>query len=373
MNIRQVGILGAGTMGAGIAQNVIEHGRRAVVLDADAAQLRRGIATIERMLARGVEKGRLEPADAAAIRARLDATDDLAQVAASDLVIEAVFEDFAVKRALYQRLAPLLGSGTLVATNTSALGVDELADFVPDPARFLGLHYFSPAAVNRLVEVVRGPRTSPAAFDRALGFVRGSGKQALACRDGLGFAINRFFCPYTNEATRLHDDGHDPAAIDLVARASFGAALGPFAVMNLTKPRIALHAQRSLARLGAFYAPAESLRRVGEAGQTWTLAEPPPALDPARQAQVADRLRAATFLPVLQLVGEGIATPADVDMGARIALRWDDPPVAQMDRLGRDAVARLLEPLLKRYGIESPAALIRVGKLGLHPAAAVSS
>ncbi|MCC6470518.1 MAG: 3-hydroxyacyl-CoA dehydrogenase family protein [Alphaproteobacteria bacterium] len=373
MNIRTVGILGAGTMGAGIAQNVIEHGLSAVVMDADPAQLQRAVATIERMLARGVEKGRIDAAGAAAIRARLATTAELARIAANDLVIEAVFEDFAVKRVLYQRLAPLLAAGTLVATNTSALSVDELAEFVPDPARFLGLHYFSPAAVNRLVEVVRGARTAPAAYDRALAFVGATGKQALACRDGLGFAVNRFFCPYTNEATRLHDEGHDPAAIDQVARASFAAPLGPFAVMNLTKPRIALHAQRSLARLGAFYAPSRSLERVGEAGGSWTLADPPPAPDPAARALIADRLRAATFLPVLQLVGEGIAEAADVDLGARVALRWDDPPVAQMDRLGRDAVAGMLRPLLKRYEIESPAALIRVGTLGLRSGAAANS
>jgi 3-hydroxybutyryl-CoA dehydrogenase len=143
--------------------------------------------------------------------------------------------------------------------------------------------------------------------------------------------------------------------------------------MNLTKPRIALHAQRSLARLGAFYAPAASLERVGAAGQSWTIADPAPTLDPSQEARVAERLRAAVFLPVLQLIDEGIAEPAGVDLGARIALRWENQPAAQMDRLGREAVARLLEPLLKRYGIESPPALIRVGQLNLRPAAAAGS
>jgi len=370
MEIKTVGIVGAGTMGAGIAQSVIEHGIPAVVLDADPAQRQRAAQGIEAQLARAVEKGRNDAATAAATRARLSLVDDLARVAACDLVIEAVFEDLAVKRGVLERLGKLLPATTILATNTSALGVDELAEFVPDPDRFLGLHYFNPAAINRLVEVVRGARTSEASFARALAFTRATGKQPLPCRDGLGFVVNRFFCPYVNEAARLIDEGFDPAAVDRVARAAFAAPLGPFAVMNLTKPRIALHAQQSLARLGPFYAPAKSLERVGEAGQSWPIADPAPALSAAEESLVAARLRAACFLPALQLVDEGIAEPQAVDLGARIALRWDDPPVAQMDRLGQAGVVRLIKPLLERYEIESPANLIRVGQLGLQPAAA---
>jgi 3-hydroxyacyl-CoA dehydrogenase len=373
MDLRTVGIIGAGTMGAGIAQNVIEHGLEARVLDADAAQRQRAFAAIEANLARAVEKGRIDAAAAAAIRARLAPADDLAAIAACDLVIEAVFEDLAVKRDLFERLSPLLGAATIVATNTSALSVAELSAFVANPARFLGLHYFSPAAVNRLVEVVRGPRTDGAIVQRALAFVRATGKEPLACRDGPGFVVNRFFCPFTNEAARLHDEGLDPAAIDAVARSAFAAPLGPFAVMNLTKPRIALHAQRNLRRLGAFYAPAKSLERVGDAGQSWAIADPAPKPTPAEETLVADRLRAAVFLPVLQLLDEAIADPAAVDLGARIALRWGAPPVSQMDRLERAAVERLLEPLRKRYGVESPPGLIRVGRLGLHSAVSLGA
>lgn len=368
MDIATVGIVGAGTMGAGIAQNVVEHGIEARVLDSDPAQRERAFAGIAASLARAVDKGRMDAAAAAAARGRLVAADGLAAVATCDLVIEAVFEDLAVKRDVFERLAPLLPDATIVATNTSALSLAELSAFVPNPARFLGLHYFSPAAVNRLVEVVRGPQTADAAFRRALAFARATGKQPLPCRDGLGFVVNRFFCPFTNEAARLHDEGFEPGAIDRVARATFAAPLGPFAVMNLTKPRIALHAQRSLRRLGAFYAPAASLERVGGAGQSWTIAEPDPALGAATEARIAERLRAAVFLPALQLLDEGIAAAPDIDLGARVALRWDDPPIAQMDRLGRAEVERLLEPLRSRYGVSAPAALGRIGRLGLPPA-----
>ena len=367
MDIRTVGIIGAGTMGTGIAQNIAEHGLSVLLLDSAPALVRRALDQIGVALDRAVAKGRLDAAGAAAIGGRLVATDDLARIAQAGLVIEAVFEDLTVKQALLQRLAPLLKDTTLVATNTSALSVDELARFVPDPARFLGLHYFSPAAVNKLVEVVRGAATSPQVYDRALAFARATGKEPLPCRDGLGFVVNRFFCPSYNEASRLVDEGLDPAAIDRVARAIFAAPFGPLAVTNLTKVRIAFHSQRNLARLGAFYEPAASLARLGDADQAWTISESPTALDPAAEQAVADRLRAAVFLPVLQLIDEGIADPAAVDLGARVALRWDDPPAAMMDRLGQAAVAGLLRPLLTRYGVTPPKSLARVGTLVTAP------
>lgn len=363
MSIKTVGILGAGTMGTGIAQNVAEHGLGVTLLDADEGQARRAQEQIGAALDRSVSRGRLAAEAAQAIRARLKTTTDLASVARCDLVIEAVFEDLEVKRALLARLAPHLGPATLVATNTSALSVDELAAFVPDPARFLGLHYFSPAAINKLVEVVRGPRTSAATYDQALAFARATGKEPLPCRDGLGFVVNRFFCPSYNEAARLVDEGIDPASVDLVARAVFGAPFGPLAVTNLTKTRIALHAQRNLARLGSFYAPARSLTRLGDADQAWTIADPAPAFDPASAARVADRLRAAVFLPVLQLLDEGIAEPPAVDLGARIALRWEQPPAETMDKLGRAAVEQAIQPLLQAHRIAAPNSLGRIGAL----------
>lgn len=363
MSIKTVGILGAGTMGTGIAQNIAEHGFTVYLLDADIALARRALDQIGAALDRSVAKGRLDAPGAATIRSRLNATDTLAEVAGADLAIEAIFEDLAAKQTLLRRLAPLLRPDTIVATNTSALSVDELARDVPDASRFLGMHYFSPAAVNKLVEVVRGGATAPRIYDQALAFARATGKEPLPCRDGLGFVVNRFFCPSYNEASRLVDEGVDPAAIDRVARATFAAPFGPLAVTNLTKVRIALHAQRNLARLGDFYAPAASLARLGDADRAWTIAEQPPPLDPAAEHTTAARLRAAVFLPVLQLLDEGIADPPAVDLGARIALRWDDPPVAMMDRLGRDGVAALLAPLLDRYRIAPPKSLMRVGSL----------
>ncbi len=362
MDIATVGVIGAGTMGGGIAQNLAEHGLTAMVFDTTPGQVARAFDGVAAALARGVAKGRMGESEAAAVRARLVACDALDRVARCDLVIEAVFEDLAIKQALFRQLAPLLPKDNLVASNTSSLRIDALAASVPGPERFLGLHYFSPAAVNRLVEVVRGQATSQRCYDRALAFARATGKEPLACRDAHGFVVNRFFCPYLNEAARLLDDGYTTGAIERVAREVFAAPLGPFAVMNITKPRIALQAQRTLARLGAFYEAARALVETGQADRAWTIAADAPA-DPAAHAVIAQRLQAAVYLPVLQLLDEAVAAPQAVDLGARIALRWDTQPCAAMDGDGAEVVRQILAPLLKRYGVAPPKSLAGVGRL----------
>jgi 3-hydroxyacyl-CoA dehydrogenase len=363
MAIETVGIVGAGTMGGGIAINLAQHGLRVLLLDARPESARAAVAAAAGFYARAVEKGRMAVADAEAATQRLAVAPDLAALAEADLVIEAVFEDFDLKAALLERLAPVLHADALVATNTSCLRVGDLARHVARPERFLGLHYFSPAAVNPIVEVVQGEATAPATIEAALAFCRASGKQPLRCRDSYGFAINRFFCPYTNEAARALDDGlGSTGEIDAVARDVLQAAAGPFTVMNLIKPRINLHAIRNLAPLGTFYAPAASMVAAGEADRPFAI-EAGPAPEPARAAAIADRLLAGCFLPVLQALDEDVAEPAAFDRGAREALKFGIGPCALMHRLGRAEVARILAPALASHGLAAPAALARVGGL----------
>jgi 3-hydroxyacyl-CoA dehydrogenase len=358
-----VGIVGAGTMGGGIAINLAQHGFAVMILDARAEAAAAAVTAAGAFWAKAVEKGRLDGDAAAAAAERLSTTGSLAELARADLVIEAVFEDFDLKARLLEELSSLLAAEALVATNTSCLRVGDLARHVARPERFLGLHYFSPAAVNPIVEVVMGAATAPATVEAALAFCRASGKQALRCRDSYGFAVNRFFCPYTNEAARALDDGLGTTGeIDAVAREALRAAAGPFTVMNLIKPRINLHAIRNLAPLGSFYAPAAAMVAAGEADRAFPV-EPAAMPEAGRAASIADRLYAGCFLPVLQALDEGVAEPAAFDQGAREALKFGLGPCALMDRLGRDEVARIVAPALAAHGLAMPAALARVGAL----------
>lgn len=362
--VRTVGIIGAGTMGAGIAANLAAHGIAVRLVDQRPESVAKAIADAGRFFARNVEKGRMSDAQAQASAERLAAAGSIEALAGCDLVIEAVFEDMAIKSELLRRLSACLPAQTLVATNTSCLRVSDLARAYAHPERFLGLHYFSPAQVNPIVEVVRGEATAEATIEAGLALCRATAKQPIACKDSFGFAVNRFFCPYTNEAVHAWDEGlGSTAEIDVVAQECLGAAAGPFRVQNLVKPRINLHAIRNLAPLGAFYAPAAGLVRAGEADASFEIAAEPGPITPARQAAIADRLRLGCFLPVLQALDEEVAQPADFDLGAREALKLSRPPCALMDELGRAEVTRILQPALERHSIAVPRALERVGGL----------
>jgi len=362
MGISTVGVVGGGTMGTGIAQSAITHGLNAVLVDVDEAASVRARDIVAGRIEGAVAKGRLAAADGAAALARLTTAGDPGAVADCDLVIEAVFEDFDLKRRVLASLNAVLRPDTLVATNTSSFRVDDLAPALDHAERFLGLHYFVPAAVNKLVEVVRGAATGAATLEAAAEFVRATGKQPLICGDSNGFVVNRFFIPYFNEAVRICEDGVAPAQIDEIAQATFKAAVGPFFVMNLSKPRICLDSCRTLVRFGPFYAPADALVVQGEAGAPFDIENAPPLTGAAR-ADVADRLRAATFLPVLELLAEGVTTADGVDLGATMALRWDHPPCRMMDDLGRAEVERMVGALTARFKARIPETVARVGTL----------
>lgn len=363
MTFTNVGIIGAGTMGSGIATSLGQQGVKVTLVDATDAALERGLGAAKKFYDRAAEKGKMSEADAAACYGNLSGSTDLSAVSACDLIIEAIFEEQSVKEDLFARLNPHLAADTVVATNTSALQVSDLAKAVDNPSRFLGLHYFNPAAINPIVEVVRGDQTDDGIYDRALDFCRKTGKKPIACKDSFGFAINRFFVPYGNEAVRLLDEGLGTTAqIDRVAQEAMGVAAGPFLVMNLVKPKIMFHAQRNLGPHGAFYTLANSLAEKGDSDYTFEIGEDSSGSAESDKA-IADRLMAATFFPVLQELDEDVASAADIDMGAALALRFGKAPCELMDQLGKDEVARIVTPLVEKYGHAMPASLDKVGSL----------
>jgi 3-hydroxybutyryl-CoA dehydrogenase len=337
----RIGIVGAGTMGSGIAQGAAASGFTVILHDREPAALARAVAQIRDSLARAVEKGRLSAADAEAAAARVLTADKVAGLASCGLVIEAIIESAAAKEALFADLSSVLAADALIATNTSSLKVDDLARSVRHPERFLGLHYFFPAAVNALLEIVRGAATSAAAMAAASRFAEATGKQPIRCRDSFGFAVNRFFVPYLNEAVRLVDEGFTPGEVDAAVCAAFATPAGPFKVMDMSKPAIALHACRTLMQLGPFYHPAPGLVTIGEAGGLWN-AIPPAELPAAAAAAIAERIQGAVLTAVLQALEEGVAEPADFDLGARVGLKWGWQPCAAARQMGRGEVERLV-------------------------------
>ncbi len=342
MTIQTIGVLGAGTMGAGIAITGVLGGYKVVLSDSSAEALSRAETKLDKYLARQVDKGRMDEVSAKTAQARFNLSQDIKGLAPADLVIEAVFEDLTVKREVFAQLEGLVSADCILATNTSALKVGDIAEALSNRARFCGLHYFSPAEINPVVEVIRGAETSEATVAAILPMLAACRKRAIPCKDQSGFALNRFFCPYSNEAVRCLEEGlGTQSQIDAVAMATLGLAIGPFAVMNIVKPSINLAAVRNLSPLGEFYAPAAEFIRVGEAQMLWEIQESP-ALDANQSAAIADRLRGAIFFAVLDEISEGVAAAADIDMGAQMAFTFAKGPAQMMRELGETEVTRLI-------------------------------
>ncbi|MEU9372437.1 3-hydroxyacyl-CoA dehydrogenase [Streptomyces sp. NPDC048255] len=231
---RTVAVVGAGTMGQGIAQVALLAGHRVLIYDIDAALAVDGVGFVQDRVERMAAKGRLDRAEAEDAIGRIGAAGTLADLADAALVIEAVVENVGVKQTLFAALEEVVAPDALLTTNTSSLSVTELAAHLAHPGRFLGLHFFNPAPLLPLVEVISGFATDPAAAERAYRTVLGWGKTPVRCADTPGFIVNRIARPFYAEAFSVYEEqGADPATIDAVLRECGGFKMGPFALTDL--------------------------------------------------------------------------------------------------------------------------------------------
>ena len=228
MEIKKVGVLGAGLMGHGIAQVVATAGYDVVLREVDDAKLEKGIGKIEKQLARAVEKGKAEQADADAIRGRIQGTTSYADLADCDLVIEAITEDLGLKLEMWKEVDGIVKEGALFATNTSSLSVIDQAASTSRADKFLGLHFFNPAQVMKLVEVVRGITTSDETFTAGVEFTNSLRKLGIPTRDTAGFIVNRLLVPYLLDGIRAYEEGVGSIEeIDAAMKAGAGHPMGP--------------------------------------------------------------------------------------------------------------------------------------------------
>jgi 3-hydroxybutyryl-CoA dehydrogenase len=231
--ISRVGVLGCGLMGSGIAQSAAAAGFPTVVRDVEAGLLARGEAAILKSLDKLVEKGKLEAAARDAALGRLTFTTDLADVAGSDLIVEAVTEDLALKTQLWHALDASAPAATIFASNTSSLSIGDMAAATGRPDRFVGLHFFNPVPLMPLVEVVRAVSTSRKTFERAMAFARRLGKEPIATRDRSGFVVNRLLVPYLLDAVRALEQGvASTADLDRAMQLGCGHPMGPLALLD---------------------------------------------------------------------------------------------------------------------------------------------
>jgi 3-hydroxybutyryl-CoA dehydrogenase len=270
MTIEKVGVVGLGTMGAGIAQLCIEAGVETVARDVTVALGDQGRSRIEAFLDKRVEKGQLDADGRARAAALLTVTTEISDLADCDLVIEAVFEDLAVKQQLFRELEAATRPDAILATNTSALSVTEVAAAAEHPGRIVGMHFFNPAPLMPLVEIVRAERTTEHSVDAAFAFAERIGKKPVRCLDTPGFIVNRILIPLLNDCIRVIDEaGITVEDLDTAMRYGAGWPMGPAALADLIGLDIHVHACEALHEQTAEprMAPPPRLVRMTRAGK----------------------------------------------------------------------------------------------------------
>jgi len=270
MEIKKVCVLGAGIMGAGIAQVIAEAGFTVAMRDIEDRFVQKGLGTIKQNLDRAVSKGKMEASVAAAVMNRVTGTVDMKEAAAgADLVIEAVIEVMQLKRDVYKELDALCAPETILASNTSGLSITEMAAMTGRPDKVIGMHFFNPVPVMKLVEIIRGFLTADATFATARDFTEKIGKTPIEVREAPGFAVNRILCPMINEAIFVYAE--NIASAEDVDRAMVLGAnhpIGPLALADMVGLDTLLHVLDGLHQeLGEDkYRPAPLLRKMVRAG-----------------------------------------------------------------------------------------------------------
>jgi 3-hydroxybutyryl-CoA dehydrogenase len=243
----KIGVLGAGTMGAGIAQVAAQAGYETLLYDVSQDFIDRGLGRVKDFLKGSRERGKITAEQEAAVLGKLSSSLKLDDFAGCELIVEAVPEKIELKREVFQKLDALTGPETLLATNTSSFSVTAIAGAAKKPERVLGLHYFNPPPLMALVEVVQGERTSADAIERAAALMRAMGKTPVRANDTPGFIVNRIARPFYNEALRILGDGEVTVEeIDQIMKGAGGFRMGPFELMDLIGNDVNFAATESL-------------------------------------------------------------------------------------------------------------------------------
>jgi 3-hydroxybutyryl-CoA dehydrogenase len=267
--IRRVGVVGCGLMGSGIAQVCAEAGYDVLVREVNEGFLQKGLGKIEGFLSKGVEKGKVTAERKAEVLSRLKGTTELGRMGECDLVIEVVTENIEVKREVFQALDAACGPKAIFASNTSSLSITEMAATTKRPSRFVGLHFFNPVPLMKLVEVVRSPLTDPAVFEEATEFARSLGKTPVRASDKTGFVVNRLLVPYLLDSVRALEEGVGTTVdIDEGMRLGCGHPMGPLTLLDF----VGLDTTYSIANImfdefrEKRFAPPPLLKRMVQAG-----------------------------------------------------------------------------------------------------------
>ena len=381
MTASRVGVLGAGTMGAGIAQVAALGGFETRLYDAFAGAAEKGAGRVHEALAKGAARGRWSEADAAAATERVRPVTALDELAGCELLIEAAPEDLELKRELFRAVAAVCGPEAVLASNTSSLRISEIAVGVPHPERVLGMHFFNPPALMKLVEVVAGELSSEHALALSTEVGQAMGRTPIRAKDSPGFVANRLARPFSLESLRMLEDGvAGVATIDRVVRLGGGFRMGPFELLDLIGLDVNLTIARSFFAQGGeperwrpspiqerLVAEGKLGRKSGQGYYSYDevgVREPDPELrisaptldpddlteiDPAGP-EILPRLFAQIANEAAFALEEEIASPEDMDTAMELGFNWPAGPIALTELIGAPRAVELLEALERERG-----------------------
>ena len=377
-----IGVVGAGAMGAGIAQVAAQHGHRVVLADAFPEALNRSRASHARAMTREVEKGRLDRGAADAVLERIgyvtgkDAV-DLVALAACELVIEAVVERMDVKVDLFRTVESIVAPDSIIATNTSSLSIAAIAAACERAGRVIGIHFFNPAPVMPLVEIVPAITTRAITTESARALIDSWGKTTVVASDTPGFIVNRIARPFYGESLRIYEEGMaDIATIDWAMRELGGFKMGPFELMDFIGNDVNFAVTSSVFEAMFYdprYRPALTQRRMVEAGLLGRKTKrgyydyrdgataPEPVQDTALGQKIVDRVRAMLINEAIDAVYLRVASPADIDLAMTKGVNYPKGLLALGDEIGPSVVLDWIVALQAEYGEDRyrPSVLLR--------------
>ena len=365
-----VGVLGAGAMGSGIAQVAATAGHRVVLVDSYAPSLEKARGNLAKALARDVEKGRLTPDKARDVEQRIRYEpgngDDLSAFRDCGLVIEAIVEELEAKQRAFRAMEAVVSDSCVLATNTSSLSVGALGAACKHPQRVIGLHFFNPAPVLPLVEVIAAISSDPAVADKAGALVAGWGKTTVRAADTPGFIVNRVARPFYGESLRIHDEGiADIPTIDWAMKELGGFRMGPFELMDLIGNDVNYAVTKSVFEAFYYdprYRPSLTQRRLVEAGRLGRktgsgyydyrdgAAKPTPRMDRELGGRIVDRVLAMLINEAADAVQFRVASPRDIDLAMTKGVNYPKGLLQWADEIGVAKVYEQLVALQQEYG-----------------------
>ena len=368
----KVGVVGAGAMGSGIAQVAATYGHPVVLFDSEQVSIEKGLAGIDRNLARSVEKKRITAEDQSSIRSRIStvtgSADDLPAFADCGLIIEAVVENIDVKKDIFSRLERVVADEAILATNTSSLSVTAIAAACKKPQRVLGIHFFNPPTVLPLVEIVPGLVTNPDVTTRAQALVDAWGKSTVIASDTPGFIVNRIARPFYGEALRIYEEGiADLATIDWAMRELGGFKMGPFELMDFIGNDINLAATKSVYESmfhDSRFKPTLTQQRLFDAGFLgrktgrgyYNYSAGAEAPKPNEDLDLGDLIFKRILCMLINQAADAlyyqVATAQDIDRAMILGVNYPKGLLAWADELGIAETVKWLSALHEFYGEE---------------------